>query len=159
MTVPVCKCGGCTCGIVGQVEKLREEDFLHHFLIGLDGAYATTRSNLLAQEPLPTLDRAYQQVSQAERLRDGELSSSKNERDSIMAFAIQPDTRGKSRVVDCGDKFCTHCNREGHDASSCFQLHGFPEWWGDRPHGGRGPGRGGGQTGRGGGRASSTRGR
>ncbi|KAM7473208.1 hypothetical protein LguiB_020451 [Lonicera macranthoides] len=157
--VPVCKCRGCTCSIVTQVEKLRDEDYLHHFLIDLDGAYASIRTNLLGQEPLPMPDRAYQQVIQAERLRGGELSSSKDERDSIMAFAIHPDTRGKSRAVANTDKFCNHCDRDGHDESSCFQLHGFPEWWGDRPRGGKGPGRGGGRTGRGGVRTGSGHGR
>ncbi|KAF9618140.1 hypothetical protein IFM89_000256 [Coptis chinensis] len=49
--------------------------------------------------------------------------------------------------------------REGHGESSCFQLHSFPEWWGDRPRGSKGLGRGGGRTGRGGGRVGSGRGR
>jgi len=56
---PSCKCAGCTCDINKQVTDLRE-DFLHHFLIGLDGNYATIRSNLLAQDPLPNIDQAYQ---------------------------------------------------------------------------------------------------
>ncbi|XP_073017921.1 uncharacterized protein [Primulina eburnea] len=47
--VPICKCGGCTCNIITQVEKMREEDYLHHFLIGLDGSYASIRTNLLGQ--------------------------------------------------------------------------------------------------------------
>ncbi|KAI5429174.1 hypothetical protein KIW84_033963 [Lathyrus oleraceus] len=72
-----------------------------------------------------------------------------------MAFKATADTRGKSKIVDNSEKFCTHCNREGHDESSCFQLHGFPEWWGDRPRGGRGPGRGRDTSGRSGGRGRS----
>ena len=28
---------------------------------------------------------------------------------------------------------CTHCKRSGHEASDCFQLVGYPDWWGDRP--------------------------
>ncbi|KAF9611603.1 hypothetical protein IFM89_033607 [Coptis chinensis] len=79
----------------------------------------------------------------------------------LKVAAAKPDTHGsgKSRSMDPTDKFCNNCNREGHDESSCFQLHGFPEWWGDRPRGSKGPGRGGGRTGRGGGRAGSGRGR
>ncbi|KAJ1399630.1 Retrotransposon gag domain [Sesbania bispinosa] len=96
---PTCECGKCTCDIAKQVTDLRATDYLHHFLIGLDGAYATIRSKLLSQDPLLTIDQAYQRVIQDER--------------------------------------------EGHDATSCFQLHGFPDWWGDRPRGGHGPGRNG----------------
>ncbi|XP_062092281.1 uncharacterized protein LOC133798102 [Humulus lupulus] len=75
-----------------------------------------------------------------------------------MAFQVTPDARGKSKIADNYDKFCTHCNREGHDDNSCFQLHGFLEWWGDRPRGGCGPGRGGATAGRGAG-CSGGRGR
>lgn len=116
--------------IVVQVERLRVEDHLLHFLIGLDGVYASLHTNLLGQESLPTIDRAYQQVIQAERLREGELSSSKEEQDRVMAFTIQYDARGKFHFANNTDKFCNHCNRDGHDESSCFQIHSFPEWWG-----------------------------
>ncbi|KAJ1394382.1 Gag-polypeptide of LTR copia-type [Sesbania bispinosa] len=66
--------------------------------------------------------------------------------DELMTYVKKPTCecgKCKSNRVDNSDKFCTHCNREGHDATSCFQLHGFPDWWGDRPRGGRGPGRNG----------------
>ena len=74
-------------------------------------------------------------------------------RDHAVAFKLHYDPALKARSSDNSDKFCTHCNREGHVESGCFQLHGFPEWWGDRPRGGRGLGRGALTTGRGGGRA------
>lgn len=139
---PSCKCGQCTCNVNKQVTDLRDEDYLHHFLIGLDGAYATIRSNLLSQDPLPNIDKAYQRVVQDERLRRSESSIHENP-ENIMAFRVTSDVRGKSKLVDNSEKFCNHCNREGHTENSSFQIHGFPEWWGDRPRGGRGFGRGG----------------
>ncbi|KAF7807808.1 uncharacterized protein G2W53_039969 [Senna tora] len=27
------------------------------------------------------------------------------------------------------DKFCSHCNMNGHTRESCFKLHGYPEWF------------------------------
>lgn len=109
--MPICTCGACACNIVTQVKILREDDYLHHFLIGLDRAYASIRTNLLGQELLSMLDKAYQQVIQAERLCREELSSSKEEQDSIMAF-----------------KFSL--------------IHVVPQIVRDRPHEGRGLGRG-----------------
>ncbi|KAL2559335.1 Uncharacterized protein Fot_04074 [Forsythia ovata] len=54
----------------------------------------------------------------------------------------------------------THIRREANAvADSIANEEKSKENWGDRPCGGRGPGRGGGQTGRGGGHASSGRGR
>ena len=35
---------------------------------------------------------------------------------------------------------CTACGRTGHEASGCFTIIGFPEWWEDRPKN-RGPNR------------------
>ena len=30
---------------------------------------------------------------------------------------------------------CINCNKSGHNAKSCFQLIGYPDWWGERPKG------------------------
>lgn len=50
---------------------------LHWFLLGLDGVYGSTRSNLLSQDPLLSMNRAYQSLIQEERLRGRDLSSEK----------------------------------------------------------------------------------
>ncbi|GKB96495.1 retroelement pol polyprotein-like protein [Tanacetum coccineum] len=47
---PLCKCGKCVYDIAGRLEKKREEERVHQFLIGLeDKTYGETRSNLLAK--------------------------------------------------------------------------------------------------------------
>ena len=59
-----CKCGQCTCDVSKQHVKRREHDRLRKFLLGLYSEYyAHIRSNILAQDPLPSLNKAYQQVS------------------------------------------------------------------------------------------------
>nr|GMC65841.1 retrovirus-related Pol polyprotein from transposon TNT 1-94 [Ipomoea batatas] len=58
--LPVCTCGGCKCSLSTQLEKRKEEERVHQFLMGLDGEqYNTIRSNILSQDPLPNLNRAY----------------------------------------------------------------------------------------------------
>ncbi|XP_021722724.1 uncharacterized protein LOC110690200 [Chenopodium quinoa] len=123
------------------VEEIREEDYLHYFLIGLEEHYAPIRAQLLAQLPLPTVDVAYQNVVMTERLRAGGLN--KENKESTVAFRV--DAKTKSTFVDTSNLFCDHCNRQGHDKKGCFQLIGYPEWWGERGRGGRGRGRGGGR--------------
>lgn len=129
--------------------------------MGLDeGSYGNVRSNLLATEPLPTLNKVYLALIQEERMK---IITSKREEREVIGLAVQTNTRLKGRGETKDNAMvCSKCNRTGHDSTSCFQLIGYPEWWGDRPRGeGRAGGRGrGGQqqrTGTGRGRGGTIR--
>ena len=72
------------------------------------------------------------------------ISHGKEERSEVMSFVVQAGFKssgkneGKDKNVVCG-----HCNHTGNEFDSCFQLIGYPDWWGDPTHGtGRGSGRG-----------------
>lgn len=141
---PTCQCGGCTCHLGTAMDKQREEERLHQFLMGLDDSvYGTARSNILSTDPLPSLNRAYAVIVQEERVHN--IARGKEQRSEGMAFAVQtkPDFKGRS---DTKEKIevCSYCNRAGHHSDSCFQRIGYPDWWGDRARmsgrGGRGRG-------------------
>ena len=114
-----CKCGKCSCNVGKQHEKRREDDRLQQFLLGLCSEYyAQTRSHILAQDPLPTLNKVYQQVSQDELVRG--LDRVKEEPPQAVGFAARASVgagrgRGSSMV-------CTHCKKAGHLVSQCFYL-------------------------------------
>ncbi|CAL9219005.1 unnamed protein product [Arabidopsis halleri] len=111
-----CVCGNCTCDLSGKSERQREEDKVHDFLMGLDeDTFGIVKSNLMSQEPLPTLEFVYLKQTSRPRFR--------------------PDDRDLNVV-------CSNCRRTGHRAEGCFQLLGYPEWWGDRPRDRVGRGRG-----------------
>ncbi|KAL9460077.1 hypothetical protein AB3S75_003302 [Citrus x aurantiifolia] len=137
---PACLCGNCTCNLGAKWDKKRDEEKLHQFLMGLDEAvYGGVRSHILSTEPLPKLNRAYAIVIQEEQVQS--MTRAKEERSEPVAFAVQAaqgshDNRDKTSVL------CTHCNKTGHEASSCFQLIGYPEWWGERLKATRNAGRG-----------------
>ncbi|KAJ1410810.1 Gag-polypeptide of LTR copia-type [Sesbania bispinosa] len=141
--MPTCKCGLCTCNLGAALEKKREEERVHQFLMGLDETvYGTVRSNLLAQDPLPNLNRIYSTLVQEERVKI--MSRGKDERGEVMSFTVQAGFKSRSKY-EGKDKnvVCGHCNCTGHESDSCFQLIGYPDWWGDRTRGsGRGSGRG-----------------
>ncbi|XP_026445322.1 uncharacterized protein LOC113345883 [Papaver somniferum] len=88
MKIPQCKYGLCTCNISTPVTSLREEDYLHYFLIGLNGMYSSLREQLLARDPLPTIDDAYQNVVNSDRLRTGDGILSKEVHENVMAFKM-----------------------------------------------------------------------
>ena len=67
--IPGCECGGCTCNIGKRLETRCGEERLHQFLLGLYvRMYGAVRSNILSQQLLPSLNRAYQTVIQEGRL-------------------------------------------------------------------------------------------
>ncbi|XP_010488694.1 PREDICTED: uncharacterized protein LOC104766488 [Camelina sativa] len=43
--------------------------------------------------------------------------------------ASQVTATSGSQTRDRSTLSCTHCRRQGHDVSDCFQLHGFPDWY------------------------------
>ncbi|KZV39751.1 hypothetical protein F511_08213 [Dorcoceras hygrometricum] len=165
--IPVCRCGHCTCNVSAEIERIREEERIHQFLMGLDDVmYGTLRTNLLSMEPLPNLNRVYSTVIQEERHRN--IARSKEGHGDIVGFTAQAVLGAKAAIVRAKDNktgICRSCGRPGHDAKECFQIIGYPEWWGDRPRGtGKSGHRGRGGTnaistsrGRGGARANVTR--
>lgn len=122
-----CTCGKCTCNLGQAHEKRREDDRLQQFLLGLYSEYyAPIRSTLLSQDPLPSLNRAFQQVVQEERVRG--IAQLKDEKPEAVGFAVRTDVRGRGRI-DKSSLACTHCHKTGHDVTTCFEVHGHPEWW------------------------------
>lgn len=105
-----CKCGKCSCAVCKQHEKRREDDMLQQFLLGLYSEYyAQIRSNILAQDPLPSLNKAYQQVSQEELVRG--LDRVKDEPSTAVGFAVRTGAgrgRGSTDRSPSEKPICTH---------------------------------------------------
>ncbi|GJT64366.1 retrovirus-related pol polyprotein from transposon TNT 1-94 [Tanacetum coccineum] len=139
--MPTCKCGLCECNLGSAFAKRREDEKVHQFLMGLDETlYGTVRSNLLAQDPLPNLNKIYSTLVQEERVKT--LVSTKEERGEVMSFAVNTAPRSYGRGDRKEENKCTNCNRTRHESSRCFEIIGYPEWWNERPRpSGQAPGR------------------
>ncbi|XP_019089186.1 PREDICTED: uncharacterized protein LOC109127987 [Camelina sativa] len=118
---------------VEEIAREREEDKLHQFLMGLDEAvFGAVKSSLLARDPLPSLDEAYQVVTQDEESK--RASRLLEEHNEGVSFAVQASSRSKpSPQLRDPSAICTVCGRTGHLAANCFRKLGYPYWWGDRP--------------------------
>ncbi|GAA0177691.1 hypothetical protein LIER_42148 [Lithospermum erythrorhizon] len=57
--------------------------------------------------------------------------------DVVMTMAVNPPSKGTSRFES--HVKCNYCHHSGHDVTTCFSKHGFPEGWG-RGSAGRGSG-------------------
>jgi len=130
-----------------------EEEKIHQFLMGLDDdRYSTIRSQILAMDPLPSIEKIFNMVQQEENHRSA-MSNREAQPKTMAAFATshiaRPGYMQKERST------CNHCGKFGHSEGSCYELVGYPPGWSMR--GGRGRSRGcggraGGRAGAGGGR-------
>ena len=110
---PTCKCDTCNGSIL---DKKREEERVHTFLMGLDDTiYGTIRSNILAHNPLLNLNKVYAILIQEERVQS--MTRVKEDKGEVMTFVVRGRVDGKDKTM-----ICSHCKRSGHDANSFF-LH------------------------------------
>lgn len=133
---PIIDCSCCTsCTAGSRHEKRRDADMLHKFLMRLCSDYfATLRTSILSQDPLPSLDKAFQLVVQEERVRSAKVTVDEKPPE-ILGFSVRASTNKGRNRGDKLDKFhlnCTHCKKTRHGVSSCFEMVGYPDWWEDR---------------------------
>ena len=106
--IPVCNCAGCKCNLMIILEKKREKERVHQFLMGLDEeVYDTVHSNILSTEPLLNLNRAYAMVAQQERMRT--VTCTKKERGNPMSFAMKTECQNSRSEAKDKNMVYTNC--------------------------------------------------
>lgn len=149
-----CTCS-CTCGGKALTHKAEQDRRLIQFLMGLNDMYTVICGSILMMNSLPTMAQAFSLLVQDEHQREikpssnfnvestalhaGSIrpsSSAGNIRPSSSAGNIRPSSSYKTNYapnnshghsqLQYKDRFCTYCNRTGHLAEKCYQLHGYP---------------------------------
>lgn len=113
--LPVCTCGGCTCGASTKLFKSQQDQRVMQFLIGLNDSYTSTRGSILMRTPLPSIIQVYRILLQEESLREIHSRLSGFHQSKRPVF----DTK-KSTLT------CTYCKKTGHTVDKCYKLIGFP---------------------------------
>ena len=101
----------------------------------LNDEYEYVRSQLLAMDPLPTVNKAYYTVQQIEKQK--QVTSHTFEPTAFFANlnnkgsnSGRKDVRGsRNDGRNDGKRFCTGCNQEGHTVDHCFEKIGYPDWY------------------------------
>ncbi|XP_056860888.1 uncharacterized protein LOC130509183 [Raphanus sativus] len=150
-----CCCGDSECASMTKYEKKEEKIRVHQFLMGLDNSrFGITRSNLLSRQTDLNLESVYSQIIQEERhlnvMRHEEttpvLGMSTTMQSPQPSQQSLTNAQAAATRVARNNSVCSHCGKQGHEVSQCFQVIGYPEWWGDqnaKPTTGRGTDRGG----------------
>ena len=103
-----------------------EADKAHEFLMGLnDESYSTVRSQILAMDPLPLLDKIFNIIQQGENHKKVVISRH-NHGEGATAFAV----KGHSKMED--RSACKICGRFSHDKAVCDEVIGYPPGCGTR---------------------------
>ncbi|GKB96479.1 pyridoxal 5'-phosphate synthase-like subunit PDX1.2, partial [Tanacetum coccineum] len=124
--IPVCSCGKmqeCSCNLVDKFLEIEGKSKLIQFLMKLNDEYESVRNQILAMDPLPTVNKAYYIVQQIEKQKQVT-----NHVAEPMAFyanmnqnkAGRKDVKG-GRNDGRGYKHCTNCDQDGHIAEQCFE--------------------------------------
>ena len=122
--IPQCTCEKCECDVRAKVVKMIEEEQAHQFLMGLDEeTYASVRSQVLALDPLPPLDRIFNMIQQEENHKQLMLER-ENRPENFVAFAVKAKSLGGEKNT------CKHCGRYRHEGVSCYEIIGYPLTWG-----------------------------
>ncbi|XP_056688780.1 uncharacterized protein [Spinacia oleracea] len=141
-----CTCGAmihCSCQFLKKIAEFEEEDKMMKFLLGLNGGFDGTVTNVLSMDPLLSINRVFSITQQIEKQK--ELSSAIADCNAMTssAMATQAYKGGQiqKHAVGSGRKdwkelkkeklnrICTHCKGKGHTADQCFKLIGYPDWY------------------------------
>lgn len=105
-----------------KIEFLRQKEEIkgHQFLLGLDDTtFSTMGSSILQIYPLPSINEVYAKITTKEHIM--QVRKFTENRGQMVAFAAIKVSSGTTILR------CAHCHKQGHDASSCSQLIGYPD--------------------------------
>lgn len=109
----------CTCGAAKAFNKHLEDDKTHKFLMDLDSTkYENARSNLLALDPLPKLNKVYAAITRDEQQRN--ITREAGPKPLMEAAALKVTVSDKGRQGKATNPRCTHCQKLGHEKHQCF---------------------------------------
>ncbi|CAA0825574.1 Unknown protein [Striga hermonthica] len=145
----------CDCEKGKGVVQQDAETKLIQFLMGLSDVYDNVRNQIMLIDPLPTVNKAYSMLLTAERQRNIQTEyGSKIDNASMVAKTGfgRGNSFGQARGATEGKGWdsagrgkgfqrlsreekarliCEKCGMRGHNTSTCFKIHGIPDWYRD----------------------------
>ncbi|XP_041017136.1 uncharacterized protein LOC121259571 [Juglans microcarpa x Juglans regia] len=99
------------------LEKRAEDERVFQFLLGFNDSYAALRSQILATDPLPSLNKIFSILFQEEQQRLLQVSRLHPENIALAARS-SPHPRPPLK--------CTECGKDGHLRNRCWRVIGYP---------------------------------
>lgn len=131
---PSCTCGNldkCSCKVLAKVMELENQDKLMQFLMNLNPNFDAVRSQILASDPLSSINRAYYLIMQFEKQR--QITHQLPEPNAFVASSHEQKSgkneKKEARKPKLNDKKCCHYNMNGHIRDECFEIIGYTDWF------------------------------
>ncbi|KAG8657892.1 hypothetical protein MANES_03G091160v8 [Manihot esculenta] len=115
---------------------------LMQFLMGLGDEYDNVKNQILLQDPLPSINKAYSMIMSVEKQREVQIDSTSSSETAAVILARRNFSGNRSntgtgnnrasfssRKEDKKKQYCTNCKGAGHIVDDCFSLHGYPDWF------------------------------
>lgn len=116
-----------TVSAMSELESYHSEERVFQFLVGLNDSYQQLRSQILAMEPFPDMDRVLGLLFQEEE-ECGLHHLTLTDHTAMAAIKPQPFPSSSKSTTKDPSIVCTHCGGASHIKNGCFQLVGYPAW-------------------------------
>ena len=132
---------------IQKYNTILQEDIVYIFLDGLDNRLDKIR-DVLQIRLFPIVEQAYAHVRR-EEIWQAVMLTSTDTTGTVMASkgvkigqqqppslqlskngstsSRKPNTKARAKIQSKGG--CTHCGSMKHTRETCFNLHGYPDWW------------------------------
>jgi len=95
--------------------------------LGLDDdLYSQIRGQILAMEPLPSLQKIFNILTQEEQHKKLTIGRD-DQMEAAIAYTVSHSSKLRVLTEKCA---CKHCGCYGHEGSNCYEIIGYPPDWG-----------------------------
>ncbi|KAL8141167.1 hypothetical protein V2J09_007188 [Rumex salicifolius] len=131
--IPTCTCGTllkCECKVIDRVLELESQDKLMQFLANLNPEYESVKSQILAIDPLPSMNKAYylKEIGSLAPESTTFMTRSGGSR-KYNEKSLSNDKRDSGKPKENEKKLYSQCNKTGHIVEDCFEVIGFLDWY------------------------------
>jgi len=124
----------CSADLRTRQEEIKK-DRIYDFLAGLDEVFDSVRNDLLRIKSIPSIEECFNTVRREAQRQVTMLGTKNTSEGSSMAMISKTTTSSNLRTLRAveeaeKDKLrCSHCNGSRHTRDTCFEIHGYPEWF------------------------------
>jgi hypothetical protein len=124
----------CAANLRTRQEEI-QKDRIYDFLACLDEVFDSIHSDLLCKKYVPSIEECFNTIRREAQRQVTMLGAKNTSEESLIAMIYKSTTPSNLRTLRAieeaeKDKLrCSHCNGSRHTRDTCFEIHGYPDWF------------------------------